>query len=280
MLFDVHSHINFLAYDQDREAVIARAKEAGVKMVAVGTQISNSEMAISLAEKYPNDVWAVVGFHPHHASSAKWHLDKKEQKRAEPEIFDLERLRQLSKSDKVIAIGECGLDYHRLEILKDEAEKIKNRQREVFLKQISLAEELGKALMIHCRPSFGSDDAYMDVLEILQKERVQAPVVMHFYAGSLSVTKKLVEAGFYFTFGGVLTFTGDYDEIAKHIPLDRILLETDCPYVSPQSHRGERNEPAFIWETAKRMAELKNESLDSLAEKICGNTVAVFKIRI
>ena len=291
-LIDAHSHIQFPVYDSDRDMVIKRAQEAGVKMLAVGMQASTSESAIQLAHKYSDDIWATVGFHPTHATHARtsqtqsgltqttgWFHDKKEQREAIPEKFDIKRLRELALDKKVVAIGECGLDYYRLEIgSKEQVVRIKDLQKEVFLEQAKLAQELNKPLMIHCRPSKGTDDAYEDLIQILDS-KFQIHKIVHFYVGSSKITKKLVEAGFYFTFGGVITFAKDYDESIKYIPLDRILLETDCPYVAPQSQRGKRNEPAFIVETAQKAAEIKNIPYSDFLEQISKNALTAFRIK-
>ncbi len=274
-IIDVHSHIQFPIYDNDREAVIDRARENGVKMLAVGTQAAASEAAIKLAHQYPEDIYATVGFHPNHLSD-EWHHDRKEQKEATQEKFDIERLRKLAKDPKVVAIGECGLDYYRL--AESGKEKVKSIQKEVFLKQAELAQELDKPLMIHCRPSKGTDDAYEDLLSLLTNSKFSVTKIVHFYVGSLAITKKLAEAGFYFTFGGVITFARDYDQSIKYIPLDRIFFETDCPYVAPAPYRGKRNEPAYILETIKKMAEIKQISPDLVWDKVYSNTSKAFKI--
>lgn len=274
IIFDVHSHVQFPAYDNDREAVIERARKAGVKMIAIGTQASTSEAAIKLAYQYPEDIWTTVGYHPNHLSE-DWFHDKKEQSDTVPEKFDIDRLRKLASDPKVMAIGECGLDYYRI---TNNESGIKGRQRKVFLEQAELAKESDKALTIHCRPSKGTDDAYEDLLSIIHNSKFIIPKIVHFYVGSLAITKKLVAAGFYFTFGGVITFARDYDEAIKYIPLDRILLETDCPYVAPAPYRGKRNEPAYIIETAKKMAELKNINLVDLIDRISNNARGVFKL--
>ena len=273
-IFDCHSHIQFPVYDSDREAAIGRAREAGVKMIAVGTQLSTSEAGIKIAHEYPEDIWATAGYHPNHLSE-NWHHDKKEQQDIKPEKFDIERLRNLAKDPKVVAIGECGLDYYR--IMNNES-GIKDLQKQVLLEQVRLAQELGKPLMIHCRPSKGTDDAYEDLLKIIPNSKFLIPKIVHFYVGSLEITKKLAAAGFYFTFGGVITFARDYDESVKYIPIDRILLETDCPYVAPAPYRGKRNEPAYILETAKKMAEIKNISFYKLSAEMYSNTRTIFKI--
>ena len=296
-ILDVHSHVQFPAYDVDREAVIERARKAGVKMLAVGTQFSTSESAIKLAHQYPDDIWATVGYHPNHLGE-EWFHDKKEQSESAPEKFDAVRFRELAKDPKVVAIGECGLDYYRL--VEGEKLKVKSLQKEVFLEQVEIAKDLKKALMIHCRPSIasakggsasggkasagkpskGTDDAYYDLLEILNPKTYTLNPIVHFYVGSLEITKKLVDAGFYFTFGGVITFARDYDESIKYIPLDRILLETDCPYVAPKSNRGKRNEPAYILETLEKMAEIKGIDAEKAQEQILKNSLTIFGLTL
>lgn len=289
-IIDAHAHVQFPAYDNDRAEVLRRAKESNVKMIAVGTQASTSEAGIILANQYPENIWAAVGFHPNHATHARidanknadlrgWYHDQNEQKEAGPEKFDIGQLRKLASDPKVVAIGECGLDYYR-QATSDmrQVTEIKNLQKEVFLEQAELAQELNKPLMIHCRPSKGTDDAYLDLLVIIHNSQFVIPKVLHFYVGSLEVTKKLVSEGFYFTFGGVVTFARDYDEIIKYIPLDRILLETDCPYVAPKSQRGKRNEPSFIRETAQKIAELKNVDIDISIKQVYSNSRTLFRI--
>jgi len=248
-------------------------------MITVGTQAASSEAAIKLAYEYPDDIWATVGFHPTHLAES-WHHDPHEQAYADQEKFDIEKLRKLAQDPKVVAIGECGLDYYRS--LGNQNAKIKNQnlQLEVLIKQLELAQELNKALMIHCRPSKGTDDAYEDLLVLATSHQFPASRVVHFYVGSLAITKKLVDAGFYFTFGGVITFARDYDEVIKYIPLDSILLETDAPYVAPEPYRGKRNEPAFIVETTKKMAELKGISYDKVSQITDNNAKKIFKIKL
>ncbi len=275
-LIDAHTHIHFPLYDRDREEVIKRAQTAGVKMICVGTQAATSQSAIELAKKYPKNIWAAVGFHPSHLSDG-WYHDRKEQKEPAQEKFDIEKLRRLAQDPKVVAIGECGLDYYRLE--NNEAlRQAQGKQKEVFIEQIKLAQALGKALMMHTRPSADTDDAYEDTLEILKENPISVPKVNHFYVGSLTVTKKMLEAGFYFTFGGVITFTNAYDTILNYIPLDRILFETDAPYVAPEPYRGRRNEPSYIIETAKKLAELRGDSYEKIAEVTTNTAYKIFQL--
>ncbi len=275
MIIDSHTHVHFPVYDADRDAVIKRAKNVGVKMISVGTQAASSEAAVTLARKYPGDIWATAGFHPNHFASA-WYHDKKEQEKTEREEFDAKRLRKIAENPEVVAIGEFGLDYYRLVGEKKEKED----QQEAFGVQVEIAKDLKKALMMHCRPSKGTDDAYLDAIHLLSTYDSLPDKIFHFYAGSLEVTKKLVDFGAHFTFGGVITFSRDYDEAIKYIPLDRILLETDAPYVAPEPYRGRRNEPSYIVETAKKLGEIKGIDLEKVAEQTTKSALQVFKILI
>lgn len=273
--FDSHTHVHFPTYDADREEVIKRAKEAGVKMLCVGTQAASSQAAVELAKKYPGEVWAAAGFHPNHFASA-WYHDKKEQAESEKEKFNALDLLKIAQNPEVIAIGECGLDYYRL--TSPDVEK--TGQKEAFVAQIKIAEQVNKPLMMHIRPSQSTDDAYLDALEILKAEKFSGGKISHFFVGSPEVAKKMLEAGFSFTFGGVITFARDYDEVIKCLPIGNILLETDAPYVAPAPYRGKRNEPAYLPETARKIAELKGVSAEELAEATFQNALRIFKISV
>jgi TatD DNase family protein len=228
---------------------------------------------VELARKNPGEVWAAAGFHPNHFASA-WYHDKKEQQESDREVFNALDLRKIAENKEVVAIGEFGLDYFRL----TDPEKEKEDQQEAFAVQVQIAKDLNKAMMLHCRPSKGTDDAYLDATKILTTYDNLPPQIFHFYVGSPAATEKLLENGAYFTFGGVVTFSRDYDEIIKMIPLDRILLETDAPYVAPEPYRGKRNEPAYIIETYKKLAEIKKVSLEEVAEKISETASKIFRI--
>lgn len=269
--FDAHTHIHFPAYDADREEVFARAKSAGVKMITVGTQFSTSLAAVEFAKAHKGDAWATVGFHPAHFS-VNWYHDKNEQAGAEHEKLDVGMLRELAREPEVVAIGECGLDYFRVK--DDESKK---RQKEGFLKQLELAAESKKPLMVHCRSAFGD---LIDTLVNCQRSNVKCPGVVHFFTGTKDDAEKLLDLGFAFTFGGVITFSRDYDEIIKMIPLDRILSETDAPYVAPAPYRGKRNEPAYVVEVVKKLAEIKGVTLEKMAEQTWENAKSVFVLGI
>ncbi len=262
MIIDAHSHLQLPEYDADRDSVIVRMKTAGVGTITVGVDEVTSRAALALAEAHPDFLWATVGTHP-----ADGGLD----------IFNADVLRELAAHPKAVAIGECGLDYYRLKS-GAEAEVIKMKQKEVFRAHIKVAEEVRKPLMIHCRPTKGTDDAYDDLSAILSERALTVPVVIHFFVGSAETARQLVALGCYFTFGGVLTFTGDYDVAIAGIPLDRIMAETDAPFVAPVPYRGTRNEPAYVTEVVRRLGELKGVGYEDMSEHVTRTARAVFAI--
>jgi len=283
---DAHTHAQFKAFDSDRDEVISRALAAGVGMINVGTEAKTSQGAVRLAHNYEN-VWAAVGLHPIHAGGSSYH-DKQELEMAPPRDgigFDYDYYKQLAEDKKVIAVGECGLDYFRMgndelgiSATSGSASGGKERQKKAFLLQIKLAEEVNKPLMIHCR------NAFPDLIETLIHNSSflipSNPGVIHFFSGTKDEAKKLLAMGFYFTFGGVITFTRDYDEVIKMIPLDRILSETDAPYVAPVPYRGKRNEPLYVIEVVKKLAALKNLSVEAMAVQILKNAENCFNLKL
>ncbi len=255
-LIDIHAHVNFPNFDPDRGEVVMRALEGGVGMINVGTDLETSKSAVALAHEYENDpVWATVGVHP---------TDINDQ-------IDWENFKKLAEDKKVVAIGECGLDYFHV---KDPSER--EKQKEIFIKQIAIASEVGKPLMIHCRPSLGTQDAYEDILKILGGGRVVGDV--HFFAGSLEIAKQFLTLGFTLSFTGVITFTKDYDEVIKATPLEQIMAETDCPFVAPVPYRGKRNEPSYVAEVVKRLAEIKGITAEEMATQTLANAKRVFSL--
>ncbi len=267
---DAHTHAHFAAYDTDRADVLKRAKQAGVAMINVGTGLLTSAAAIRLAEENA-DLWATIGLHPIHVSES--HDDGSEGTGSEAEEFVYKKYLALAKHEKVVAIGECGLDYFRI---KEGDLEIKNKQQEIFLAQMKLAKEVGKPLMIHCRSAFPE---LIKFLKENQAELNTVPGVTHFFTGTPAEAKELLDLGFYFTFGGVITFVRDYDEVINLVPLDRIMSETDAPYVTPVPYRGKRNEPAYVVEVVKKLAELKKISVETMAEQIWQNAEKVFGIK-
>lgn len=273
-LIDAHTHAQFAAFEEDAGFVIKRALDVGVWMVNVGTQKDTSQKAIEMAEKYPEGVYATVGLHPIHTDKSfhdEQELGGDTGFTSRGEKFDYEYYKKLAQHPKVVAIGECGFDYYRL--LREDS---KNKQEAAFIKQIELSLEIKKPLMIHCRQGFG------DLIRVLgmyfSQGNSEKPGIIHFFSGNLKEATILLDMGFSFTFGGVITFSRDYDEIIKLIPHERILLETDAPYVAPAPYRGRRNEPVYLVEVAKKIAELKDAGLEEISLQTVKNTREILGI--
>ncbi len=278
--FDAHTHVNFVAYDGDREATIERSREQGVGMNVVGTQYDTSKSAVELAERHEH-VYATIGLHPIHTS--KSYHDKKElgeggkEFTSRGEVFDIASYEALGGSKKVIAIGECGLDYYRVD--KD----TKDVQVKAFVEQIELANKLQKPLMLHIRPALRSlgevGNAYEDALEVLDAHaKVRGNT--HFFAGDWAIAKKFLDRGFTLSFTGVITFARDYDEVIRNAPLDMLLSETDAPYVTPAPHRGKRNEPAYVEMVVRAIAEIRSDDFEKVREQLLANAMRVFRIAV
>ncbi|MFA5932196.1 MAG: TatD family hydrolase [Candidatus Paceibacterota bacterium] len=274
---DIHSHVNFKAFAEDRDEVIKRALDSDTWVINIGTQIDTSKAAVELANKYKEGVYAVIGLHPIH-TGASFH-DEKElgeggaEFTSRGEIFDSNSYRELFKSPKVVAIGECGLDYFRC------TEESIEKQKAALVEQIKLANEFNKPLMLHIRNN-GADksrNAYTDTLFLL-KEYSKVKGDVHFFAGTWEDAKAFLDFGFTLSFTGVVTFTHDYDEVIRNTPLDMIMSETDSPYVSPVPYRGKRNEPSYVREIVKKIAEIKNLPEAEVAEAIVINAKRVFGI--
>ena len=272
---DIHSHVNFAAFEEDYQDVLARAKEAETIVINVGTQLDTSKRAVEMAEEAGEGVYAIIGLHPIHTTSS--YHDKKElgeeggEFTSRGEEFDMDSYRELIKNPKVVGVGECGLDYYRT------TPESVQKQKFAFIEQIKLANEAGKPLMLHIRnnPEDSTKNAYQDALELL-KQYAKVKGDVHFFAGSLEDAKAFVDFGFTVSFTGVITFTNDYDEIIKEIPLDMIMTETDAPYVSPVPYRGKRNEPSYVREVVKRIAEIKELPEEEVANQLLSNAKRVF----
>lgn len=271
---DIHTHLNTAAFDGDREAVIKRTQGAGVVCINVGTQKDTSKSAVEIAQKY-DGMYAAVGLHPIH-TSASFH-DKQELGdfgkafTSRGEVFDYDSYKSLASDPKVVAIGECGLDYFR-----QPEDGAKKRQIEAFEMQIALANEVKKPLMLHLRSGPGGN-AYADAAAILKK---QAKVLgnSHFFAGSLQDAKCFWDMGYSTSFTGVITFTHDYDEVIQAAPRDLIHAETDAPYVAPVPYRGRRNEPMYVIEAVKKIAQLRGETLEKVQAALIQNAQNMFSM--
>lgn len=261
---DVHCHIQFEQYAQDDAELITRMRNEEVAGIVVGVDLESSKKAIALAEKHEH-LYASVGLHPN---------------RVTEEIFNIEAYRELAKNPKVVAIGECGLDYYRPAEVNDE---VKNKQKEILQKHIELATELDKPLIIHARPSKGTMDAYVDLVEILRKAKIMYPKLcgdVHFFVGGIAEAQALIALGFTISFTAVITFTCDYDEIIRTVPLTSILSETDAPYVAPVSRRGKRNDPLAVIDVVTKIAEIRGESLETVRAAILANANRLFALNL
>ncbi len=258
--FDIHSHLEFPKFDQDREEIISRMKDEGVFTIAIGTDLEKSKQVVRLAEKYEN-IFASIGLHP---------TDSKED-------FNEKDYKELVKNSKVVVIGECGLEFFRLTERQGlSVGQEKRRQINIFKKQIDFAVKYNKPLMIHCR------DAHAETIEILEKKKQEYGDKLrgniHFFSGDIEIAKKYIELGFTISFTGVITFASQYDEVIKEISLDHIMVETDAPFVAPVPYRGKRCEPLYVKEVVKRIAEIKNMEFEEVREKMVENAIRFFGI--
>lgn len=286
MLVDSHCHVHFHAYEENRADVIQRSLAKGIHLLTVGTQKETSKQAIEVAEKY-DGVWAAVGlFPPHLVASDFEDTDELATGSNLAEVFDMNVYRVLASHPKCVAIGECGLDYHRLPEQVDRSTLIK-LQKQTVRAHFDLADELGLPVIIHCR------DAYADQLEIVREYIEQGKLkqrgVVHCFGGTLEDAQAFVELGFKIGITGIVTFPPRKSDvlfdgytliqhIARTLPLSSLLVETDAPYLTPVPHRGERNEPAFVEFVARKIAELKGISFEEVAEATSQNIQSIFHI--
>jgi len=256
---DIHSHLNFPDFDNDREEVIKKMTDEKIGTICIGTDLKISRGCVELASKYKN-IWATIGVHPNDSD----------------EDFD-------KKEFKIVGIGECGLDYFQLNKLghsvstwTPSAQVEVKRQKILFERQIQFAIQNNLPLMVHCRNS------YIDVLDILNFYKKESPELkgnIHFFVGDKEVAKKFIDIDFTISFSGVITFTNDYDEVVKYIPIDKIMVDTDSPFVAPAPFRGKRNEPLYVKEIVKRIAEIKNLDIEIVKKQLVQNAVNTFSLK-
>jgi TatD DNase family protein len=260
--FDIHSHINFIDYGADLPGVLERMREKKVWTITVGADLESSQSALELAGKNEG-VFASIGMHPTETSAPG----------VLPVDFDEEAFAKLVTHPKVVAVGECGLEYGKIGVV-EEAEKI--RQKKGFEMQIDFAVKYNKPMMLHVR------SAHKDVLDILvSKKREYGDRLrgnVHFFTGTVEDEKKYLDLGFSVSFTGVITFVKNYDEAVKYAPLDMIMSETDAPFVAPIPHRGKRNEPAYVEYVAQKMAQIKGKMAEEMQKILVDNAVRIFNI--
>jgi len=250
MIIDTHSHLNFKAYNNDRDEIIKHNLENGVVCIDVGVNYKTSKAAVDLAEKSEN-IFSAIGIHPSEIG----------------EEFDKEKYSELAKSKRVVAIGEIGLDYYK--------NPDKEKQKKLFIEQLNLAEKLNLPVIIHCRM------ARQDLLEILNLKfkisNLKLHGVIHCFTGSWKEAQKYLELGFYLGINGII-FKFDINKTIKNAPLEKILVETDCPYLTPPMASAERNEPIFVKHVIQKIAEIKGISFDEVALATTQNAKNLFGI--
>lgn len=277
MIIDTHSHLHFPEYDQDREACLTRMQEKGIGSIVIGTTLGTSASAIRFAEQYPQ-VWASVGYHPEHFSSSFVYQGEEDK-----DEYSIEKLRALARSSpKVVAIGETGLDFYRIDEGMDIIEA-KHKQEQGFREQLQLAAELDKTLVVHAR------DAFPDLVRVIGTEREKgiAPrVVIHCFTGSWQDAQPLLKLGCWLSFSGIITFpakkTQDPEQavqrVIERMPWEKILAETDAPFLAPVPYRGQRNEPAYVEEVIKKIAEIKAKDRQATEDQLLRNTQQAFSL--
>lgn len=288
MLIDTHGHVNFNAFREDSEEVLKRTLDGDTWVIMPGSQFSTSKRAVEIAEKYEHGVYAAIGLHPIHLDQRRVGV-KETQSESPPagrendweafetrsEEFDYEQYKELAKRKKVVAIGEIGLDYYYFPKSKIKRAEIKQRQRDVLSQEFDLAREFDLPIILHCRV------AHEDLLEFLA-ERGQFRGVVHSYTGDVEQAKKFMEFGLYFGFNGLIfknvLALPSPEEVITSIPLERIVLETDSPYLVPPQAGKERNEPVFVKYMAEEIARIKNISLKEVAETTTENAKNLFNI--
>lgn len=246
---DIHAHLDMRDFNEDREELTAQLQEEKIGVITIGVDKKSSYETVKLADKYKN-IFATIGCHP---------IDAGEQ-------FQEADFEELIKHPKVVAIGECGLDFFRI---KDESKEEKAKQIKLFESQINFAYKHDKPLMIHCR------EAHTEVLDILKSKKQELGEKLrgniHFFSGDIVIAKQYLNLDFSFSFGGVITFTDNYDEVIQFLPWEKIMSETDAPFVAPKPYRGQRNSPFYIKEIAKKIAEIKQGDFEEVKKRLVQN---------
>ena len=250
-LFDSHAHLNDKAFDEDRDEVIRKCFDEGVEFfVEIGYSKETSQKAVELASRYKN-IFATVGAHPDECNNQ----------------IDLSFVRELAKKEKVVAIGEIGLDYHYESTNKE-------MQKKYFIEQIEIANEIGLPISIHSR------DADMDMLEILKKNKIENGFIMHCFSSSIEIAKEILKLGGYISFAGTVTFKNARGllDVVKIVPDEKLLIETDSPYLSPEPNRGRRNDPLHVIDTCNKIAEIRGKSAEYISKITYKNAEDIYRI--
>jgi len=280
-LIDTHTHLNFKAFSKDYKEVIKRTLDENIWMIIVSSNFATSKRAVEIAEEYEEGVYpapdsrcrvyAAIGLHPIHVQD---------------EEFDVSKYRKLAQSPRVVAIGETGLDYYHIDnspsskfkVQNSKLQfKIKNLQKNIFVKHLGLAREIDKPLIIHCR------EAHKDLIDLLKEQESQNALprrkgVVHCFMGKWSEAQEYLKMGFLISFTGVITYVKDYDKAILNISLEKLMLDTDSPYMAPEPHRGQRNEPRYCKYIAQKIAEVKGVSFEEVAKVTTENARKLFNL--
>lgn len=280
MLIDTHAHVNFNAFKNDADDVIRRSLASGTWMILVGSEIKTSKRALEYSNKYEKGVYAAVGLHPMHTHEQKAGGDDYDFT-TRCEEFSCDVYEKLAQFKKTVAVGEIGLDYYHIDIKNPGASAIKQKQKEIFERQLELANNLKLPVIIHCR------QAHDDMLEILKKFKKNCKDaisnnkswgVMHCFSGDEELAWRYFGLGLNISFNGLITFSAQWDDLIRRLPNDKFMIETDCPYMTPEPFRGQRNEPILVKKVAERIAEIKNLSFERIAELSSANAIKLFNI--
>ncbi len=289
ILIDTHAHVNFKDFKEDGDKVVRRALDNGVWMINVGAQYSTSKRAVEYANKYKEGVYAIVGLHPIHVLEGgrekNW---KGEIEEREYEELDEKKYLKLLEDPKVVGVGEIGLDYGDIDKKvptqgRDPERSRREKQKEALVRQLEMAQQMGKPIVFHCRKAY---DDLIEILTMFNLGCASCPMVcapglkgvVHCFMGRLSQAKKIIEMGLHISFNGLITYARDYDKVIREIPLDKILIETDCPYLAPEPNRNKRNEPAYVKYVAEKIAEIKGIKFEEVAKQTTKNSRELFNI--
>jgi TatD DNase family protein len=283
MFIDTHAHVNFAAFKDDADEVIRRSLDNETWMILVGSELKTSNRALDYANKYERGVYAAIGLHPVHLEAGRVETGETgvgASFQARPEEFDYGSYERLAKFEKVVAIGEIGLDYYHLNPAQD-SQAVKKKQQAVFAQQLLLARSLDKPVIIHCRQAH--DDLYEMLLEFKKEYGDLVPAnrpwgVVHCFSGDEDLAWKYFRLGLLISFTGLITFSQQWDDLIRKVPLDKIIIETDSPYMTPEPYRGQRNEPLLVQYVAKRIADIRNINIEKVADITTNTAKNLFRI--
>jgi len=281
-LIDTHAHVNFKKFNEDADQVILSALNNQTGMVLVGSDYRTSKRALDLANKYEKGVYAAIGLHPVHLEDILEKSDDgREVVRVRSEEFNRDSYEKLAEFEKTVAIGEIGLDYYHLKLSPD-LEKAKKKQKEVFAKQLSLARDFDLPAIIHCRVAH--DDLLSTVKQFRDDYKEKIPLnkpwgVIHCFSGDENLAWEYFRLGFYISFTGLITFSQQWDSLIRKMPLDKFMIETDCPFMTPEPFRGKRNEPILVSYVAERIAAIRGLEFEKVAEISTDNALRFFNIQ-